>query len=132
MPEAEELLGKSERTFEDARKALKQEMLVSTIQNRIYYSIFYAAQAALISRGEDTGSHAGVKIRLGEKLIKKGELDREWGRFFSQQQTYREQADYQVDVDIEREELEEYLEDAEEFIRKMKEVVKGQNGRGAI
>lgn len=98
-------------------------MLVSTIQNRIYYAIFYAAQAALVSVGEDLGSHQGVKIRLGEKFVKEGDLDRDLGRFFSQQQTYREQADYEVDVDIKRDNLSQYLERAEEFIQNMKRIV---------
>lgn len=122
MQEVEELFDKAERTLEDANKAFEEEMLISTIQNRIYYAIFYAAQAALISEGFDTGSHQGVKIKIGEVLIKQRGLEREWGRFFSQQQTYREQADYQIDVDIEREELEAYLEKSEEFIQKMREI----------
>ena len=43
-------------------------------------------------------------------------------RFYAQQQTYREQADYQVDVDIERTDLEEFLEDAKTFIQEMKRI----------
>lgn len=80
MPEVEKLLNKADDTIEDARKAFEEEMLVSTIQNRIYYSIFYAAQAALISVGEDAGSHQGVKVELGKNLIQNGDLDKEWGR----------------------------------------------------
>lgn len=122
MREVEELLDKAERTLEDAEKAFDEDMLVSTIQNRIYYAMFYAAQAALISKGHDLGSHQGVKIKIGEILIKEKGLEREWGRFFSQQQTYREQADYQIDVDIEREDLQEYLRKSDQFIRKMREL----------
>lgn len=122
MREVEELLDKAERTLEDAEKAFDEDMLVSTIQNRIYYAMFYAAQAALISKGHDLGSHQGVKIKIGEILIKEKGLEREWGRFFSQQQTYREQADYQIDVDIEREDLQEYLKKSDQFIRKMREL----------
>ncbi|MFB6209165.1 MAG: hypothetical protein ABEJ56_03430 [Candidatus Nanohaloarchaea archaeon] len=40
MHESEKLLEKAEATLNDARKAYEQEMLVSTIQNRIYYSIY--------------------------------------------------------------------------------------------
>jgi len=94
MREVEKLLEKAENTLEDANKAFEMDMMVSTVQNRIYYSIFYAAQASLISRGIDAGSHQGVKIKIGEELVKKDLLDKKWGRFFSQQQTYREQADY--------------------------------------
>lgn len=123
MLEEEKLLEKAWNTLEDAEKGFDVDMMVSTVQNRIYYSIFYAAQAGLISRGIDAGSHQGVKIKIGEELIKKDLLDKKWGRFFSQQQTYREQADYQVDVDIQKSDLEDYLEEANQFIQEMKVLV---------
>jgi uncharacterized protein (UPF0332 family) len=78
---------------------------------------------ASFSRGIDAGSHQGVKIKIGEELIKNDLLDKKWGRFFSQQQTYREQADYQVDVDIEKSDLKSYLDEAHRFIKEMKEIV---------
>lgn len=122
MNEVEKFLEKAEATLEDAEKAHREEMLVSTVQNRIYYSIYYAAQAALISLGHDVGTHKGIKIKIGEEMVLEDLLDKEWGRFYSQQQTYREQADYQIDVDIERKDLEGFLEKAEEFIRQMKRI----------
>ena len=123
MREEDKLIEKAENTLEDAKKAFDVDMMVSTVQNRIYYSIFYAAQAGLISRGIDAGSHQGVKIKIGEELIKNDLLDKKWGRLFSQQQTYREQADYQVDVDIEESDLKSYLDEAHSFIQEMKEIV---------
>jgi uncharacterized protein (UPF0332 family) len=123
MREEDKLIEKAENTLEDAEKAFDVDMMVSTVQNRIYYSVFYAAQAGLVSRGIDAGSHQGVKIKIGEELIKNDLLDKKWGRFFSQQQTYREQADYQVDVDIEKSDLKSYLDEAHRFIKEMKEIV---------
>jgi len=122
MPEVEKLLDKADATLEDAQKAYEEEMLVSTVQNRIYYSMYYAAQAALILQGVDVNTHKGIKVKIGEKLVLENKLEKKWGRFYSQQQTYREQADYQVDVDIERDDLEKYLEKTGEFIRKMKNI----------
>lgn len=56
-----------------------------------------------------------------EELIKKGSLNNEWGRYFSKQQTYRERADYETDVDLTREDLQEHLSRAEKFIDRMEE-----------
>lgn len=123
MNEVKKLIEKSEDTLQDAEKAYQQEMLLSTVQNRIYYSLYYAAQAALISLGYDIGTHEGVKIKIGEEMVLEGLLDKKWGRFYSQQQTYREQADYQLDVDIERDDLEEFIEDSRRFIEQMKEII---------
>ena len=122
MSEVEKFLEKADATLEDAEKAYREEMLISTVQNRIYYSLYYAAQAALISLGHDVGTHKGVKVKIGEEMVLKDLLDKEWGRFYAQQQTYREQADYQIDVDIERTDLEEFLEDAKTFIQEMKRI----------
>lgn len=123
MPEAEEHLEKAKGILEDAEKCLQQEMLVSTVQNRIYYSLFHAAKAALISRDVDPGSHEGVKIKIGEELVLNGDLDRKWGRFFSTQQSYRERADYRVDVDLERGDLQEYLEETKKFLDIVEEII---------
>jgi len=122
VSEVEKFLEKANATLEDAEKAYREEMLISTVQNRTYYSLYYAAQAALISLGQDVGTHKGVKVKIGEEMVLKDLLDKEWGRFYAQQQTYREQADYQVDVDIERTDLEEFLEDAKTFIQEMKRI----------
>lgn len=124
MPEVEKLLEKAEATLKDAKKAYNQEMLISTVQNRLYYSMYYAVQAALLSQNIEVKTHEGTKIKIGEELILKDKLDEKWGRFYSQQQSYREEADYQIDVDIKRGELEKYLEKAEKFIQEMKEISK--------
>ena len=122
MNEVSKLLEKADATLEDAEKAYQEEMLVSTVQNRIYYSLYYAAQAALISLGHDVGTHEGVKIKIGEEMVLEGFLDKRWGRFFAQQQTYREQADYQLELDVERQDLKESLNEAQEFIQEMKQI----------
>jgi uncharacterized protein (UPF0332 family) len=48
MREEDKLIEKAENTLEDAEKAFDVDMMVSTVQNRIYYSVFYAAQAGLV------------------------------------------------------------------------------------
>jgi len=124
MPEIEKLLEKADATLEDAETAFEHDMLVSTVQNRIYYSMYYAAQAALISQDNDVSTHKGINVKIGEELILNDLLEKDWGRFYSQQQTYREQADYEVDIDIERNELENYIEKADKFIQKMKDIAR--------
>lgn len=124
MPEIEKLLEKADATLEDAETAFEHDMLVSTVQNRIYYSMYYAAQAALLSQDNDVSTHKGINVKIGEELILNDLLEKDWGRFYSQQQTYREQADYEVDIDIERNELEDYIEQADKFIQKMNDIAR--------
>lgn len=126
MRESEKLLNHAQDILKDAESAFEQDMLVSTVQNRIYYSIFHAAKAGLLVVDCDVGTHQGVKIKVGEELVQKGLLEKERGRFFSKQQTLREQADYRVDVDITRGELKKYIQQASKFLNKMEDIIKSE------
>ena len=51
--------------------------------NRYYYACFHMVQAAFISRGISTKTHEGCLTELGKNFILTGELDKQFGRFFS-------------------------------------------------
>lgn len=125
MREQKKLLEKAEKFLSDARTGLSQDMSLETVQNRLYYAMFLSAKAALLTRGIETGTHSSVNRQLGRVFVKKENIiDKETGSFYSRQQTLREQADYDPDTNFSREEIEESLQKAEEFIQKMKQVVR--------
>jgi len=124
MHEEEELLEKSDIFLSDAKSALNSEMSLETVQNRVYYSMFLAAKAALLTEDIETGTHGGVNQQLGKIFVKEKEvLDEDMGRFFSRQQTLREQADYDVETSFDRKEIKENIEKAKRFVEKMREIV---------
>lgn len=103
---------------------LEHGLSLETVQNRIYYSIFLAAKAGLITEGIDAGTHNKVNRQVGKVFVKDKEvLSSEEGRFYARQQTLREQADYDYKSKFEREQVENALENAEKFVSKMKSVV---------
>lgn len=67
----------------------------NTAVNRLYYSAFYAANAALISKEITTNSHAGVKSMLSLHFIKTGLLDVEHGKTLNQLFINRQSGDYE-------------------------------------
>lgn len=123
MREEKVLIEKSERFLSDAKSALEHDMSLETVQNRLYYSMFLAAKAALLTEGIEAGTHSKVNRQLGKVFVKEKQIiSKEMGSFYSNQQTLREQADYDPETAFEREEVEKDLEKAEKFIHKMKEV----------
>jgi uncharacterized protein (UPF0332 family) len=85
---------KAEQMLSDARKADEIDISKATIVNRLYYACFHAAQAALYARGWNPQSHGHVQTLLGRELVQRGDLSREFGRFFSDMETYRRRVDY--------------------------------------
>ncbi len=84
--------------------------------------MFNAAKAALITVGEEPGTHHGVKTLVG-RLVKEDMISKEYGRFYAQQQTYREQADYEPEVSFTREDLRDRMDLAHAFLDQMGEIV---------
>lgn len=80
--------------FADATTARDVGISKATVVNRLYYACFHAAQAALYARGFDPGSHGRVQTLLGRELIQPGNVDREFGRFRNDMETYRRRVDY--------------------------------------
>lgn len=80
--------------LDDASAARDVDISKATIVNRLYYCCFHAAQAVLYARGFDPSSHGGVQMLLGRELIQSGDLDRRFGRFLHDMETYRRRVDY--------------------------------------
>jgi len=125
MLEQEKLLRKSKSFLSDAKTGLRTDMSLETVQNRIYYSMFSAAKAGLLSNDVEAGTHNKVNRQVGKIFVKEEQiLTPEEGSFYSRQQTLRERADYDPETSFNKEEIEDALEKAKEFINKMEEVVK--------
>ena len=62
--------------------------------NRLYYSVFYAAIAALLERQQTFRKHSGVRAGFHRTFIRTDLLDVEWGRFYDQLFEDRQEGDY--------------------------------------
>lgn len=62
--------------------------------SRYYYAAFHCARAALLSRGEEPATHAGVANRFAELFVRSGLLEGRLSRLLGRSQRDREQADY--------------------------------------
>jgi hypothetical protein len=108
-------------TLNDARQYFNSATLESTV-NRIYYAIFYAATALLISKGLSSTKHSGVRALFNREFVKQGIIDTALGQFFSDIQDSRQEGDYKDFVQFNREEVAKWLKEAELFINKVEEI----------
>ena len=86
-------LEKAVSTFSEY-EGLTEKGYWNTLANRLYYALFHAVSAMLISDGHEVGSHKGAAIRFHQYYVRAGIFTNDEGSFYSQMQTLREKSDY--------------------------------------
>lgn len=97
--EVKKLIEKAEHALEVAEK-LMQDEYPSDAASKIYYSMFYAAQAVLKSEGIDVVKHSAVESALGYHFAKPGKIDPKFHRMLINARKLREIADYDIQEEV--------------------------------
>ena len=121
-------LEKAERIFGE-HELLRNGALWNTLANRLYYVLFHAVSALLISEGHEVGTHKGAVIRFQQYFVKTKRYPVEDGRLYSQMQTMREYADYNCSYDVSEEEVVERIEPIRRLIDKIKQDIASKTER---
>jgi len=108
-------LEKAKNTLSYAKSYIDDTTLDSTV-NRIYYAMFYAVNALLITKGLYSSKHSGVRAIFNREIVNKGLIEKQWGEFFADMFDRRQKGDYKDFVEFEKQEVEEWLKKSEEFI----------------
>lgn len=114
-------LKKARNTLLDAKTYIKDATPESTV-NRIYYAMFYAVNALLITKGLSSSKHAGVCALFNREFVNKGLIEKLLGKFYFDMFDNRQEGDYKDFVKFEKEDVEAWLKKAEEFINKIEDV----------
>ena len=88
--------------------------------NRLYYALFHAVCALLISEHHEVGTHRGAVGKFSQFYVKTGLFSREDGRLYSQLQRLREEGDYNCSFDMEKEDVEKKIPSTKSLIEKIK------------
>jgi uncharacterized protein (UPF0332 family) len=91
--------------------------------SRAYYAMFYAAKAALLSKGLDLRRHSASIAKFRELYVITGQIDAEYLHYLGQAQSARERSDYAPFSPVGRQGAEEILTAAGNFINKVKEIL---------
>ena len=93
------------------------------VANRLYYALFHAVSALLISDQHEVDTHRGAVNRFSLYYVKTGIFTNEEGRLYSQLQSLREDGDYNCSIDIQQNEAEEKIEPTLKLIEKIKQYI---------
>ena len=120
MTVAEEIKGmlaKSRRYLASA-KLLHLAGDFDSAVSRLYYSMFYGAEALLLSQEKTFSSHRAVIAAFGEHFIKSGLLAKEMHHWLHRAFEKRQISDYEFMSGISETDVMDLQKKAEEFIKK--------------
>ncbi|MFN3533268.1 MAG: HEPN domain-containing protein [Candidatus Brocadia sp.] len=121
--EVQLLIKKADHALEVAEK-LMNDGYPSDASSKIYYSMFYAAQALLKSEGIDVVKHSAVESAFGYYFAKTGKIDPKYHRMLIDARKIREIADYDIQEEIVEPVASLKIEEGKVFIK----VIKGLLG----
>ena len=91
--------------------------------NRAYYAMFYCGLGLLASKKLGSSKHSGVLSLFSRYFVKTGLFSNESGRHLREAFEIRQKCDYREFVEIEKEQVEEVLINADDFIAEARRVL---------
>ena len=113
--EQETLLDKAEETLRAAQWLINGGFYAHAV-SRVYYAMFYAAQAILLERGLHFSKHASTVAAFGQHFIKTGLLDAQLHQYLKRAFDNRLVGDYDVNATISVNDAGALLNQAHEFV----------------
>ena len=120
--EVQRLLEKADHALEVA-EALEREGYIQDASSRIYYAMFYAAQALLKSENIEVRKHSAVEAALGYQFAKTGRIDPKYHRLLINARKIREVVDYDIQEEMTDQRSVLKMEDGREFISVVKGII---------
>lgn len=113
---------KAERTFDDVLFCMRENKWEAAA-NRLYYALFHAMSALLISDGRQVKSHRGVLAMFGEHYVRTELFSKKDGALLSDLVIMRDNADYNCFFEADEEKLSPYIEPTQKLIEKIKQYI---------
>ena len=120
-------LESADEDLDTARELLRLDRYRAAV-NRAYYAIFSTTTAVLLTKQIERSRHSGVESAFIQDFIKTGIFEIEFGKIFNYIRKKMEESDYSSRIKIDRATAEKIVEDAEKFIKRMKEYLKEMGG----
>jgi hypothetical protein len=117
---------KAEKTFDDVLFCVRANKW-ETAANRLYYALFHAMSALLISDGHQVKSHRGVLVLFGEHYVRTEKFSKKDGALLSDLVIMRDNADYNCFFEADEEKLSPFIEPTQQLIEKIKQYIANKN-----
>ena len=113
--EVVKLIQKADHALEVAEELIKSGFH-SDSASKIYYAMFYAAQALLKSEDIEVIKHSAVESAIGYHFAKPGRIEPRFHRMFINARKLREIADYDIQEEISESTASIMLDEGKEFL----------------
>ena len=120
--EVQRLLEKADHALEVADSLYKQGF-PQDAASKVYYAMFYAAQALLKAEDIEVVKHSAVESALGYYFAKAGRIDPKYHRMLINARKVREIVDYDIQEEIVEPAVLLKWEDGKEFVGVMKAMI---------
>ena len=125
MNEFKKLFSLALEELDIAQLLLEKEHYRASI-SRSYYSMYYAAQALLLSQNIDTSTHKGLIRLFSLHFVKTGQFSPEWSNTLKAAYDLRQLSDYDADFTGTLAEAEMLLEKAKTFVAEVERILNEQ------
>jgi len=125
LPYADEIsanLERSEQSVQAARQ-LASGGYYDFAASRAYYAAFYAATAILLSEGLELSKHSAVIASIHQRFVKTGKLSKEQGKTLNWLFELRSVGDYGGTAHVSRQQVEQAIQSAGEFLSAIKSLL---------
>lgn len=115
-------LEKANQRIASAEDLLKKKHYNDAV-SRAYYAFFDAASAALLSKNLFAKTHHGIEILFAKNFIDTGEIPKSIGRWLGRAREAREEADYDLWKEYNKEQVEIAIKAAKNFVKNIKDII---------
>ena len=96
--------------------------------SRVYYAMFYVAEAMLLQKGLSFSSHSAVIAAFGKEFAKTGIIDAKYHRYLISTERLRTVGDYTIGPSLEIAEVDLAFERAYELISAVQQILSENSG----
>ena len=107
----------------DAARVLADNGFWNSTVNRLYYSLFYAVSALLVSHDIQTKTHSSLKSQFSLHFVKTGMFDKKYGQLLSELFDWRQKGDYENIFDYDKESVQPLFIPVKEMLDLIKEEI---------
>ena len=111
------------KTYQAAR-VLSQNGFWNSAINRLYYAVFYAVNALLVSNEIYTHSHSGMRTQFSKYYIKTGRFDKKYGKLLVHLYDWRQKGDYENLFDFSEDSVTQLFEPVQEMLEAIEKEIK--------
>ena len=120
ITKVEKAILKAENNLESAKMNKKLGYLSASVSSS-YFAYFWLVKALLFKKEIFDETYKGIRNKFRETYIKTDTIPYEYGLYWSELTNYREEADYDLNPEFTREDIEAFINWTQEFLDYIKQ-----------